>query len=77
MRDGVTVFTGETRLSQMARTFAELISWLGRDNSFPDGVVLLTGTGIIPPNEFSLAAGDLVHIRIAGIGVLSNPVVQG
>ena len=45
-------------LGQMARTFEELIAWLGRDNSFPHGVLLLTGTGIVPPDDFTLAAGE-------------------
>jgi 2-dehydro-3-deoxy-D-arabinonate dehydratase len=61
----------------MKRSFDELIDWLFRDNSFPDGVILLTGTGIVPPNEFSLQAGDVVSIDITGIGTLTNPVVQG
>lgn len=76
-RKGVPVFRGETNLGQMKRTFEELIGWLYRDNSFPEGAILLTGTGIVPPNEFSLAAGDLVSIDITGIGTLTNPVVQG
>ena len=50
------------------------IDWLGRDNSFGDGVILLTGTGIVPPDDFSLAAGDRVAIDISGIGQLANPV---
>jgi 2-dehydro-3-deoxy-D-arabinonate dehydratase len=61
----------------MARRLEELIDWLGRDNSFPDGVILLTGTGIVPPDEFSLQAGDSVRITIDGIGTLTNQVVQG
>ncbi len=60
----------------MARSFADLIGWLGRDNSFPRGVVLLTGTGIVPGDDFTLAPDDMVHISIAGIGTLSNRVVQ-
>ena len=76
-RGGKEVFQGETNVDQMARTFDDLISWLGRDNSFPHGALLLTGTGIVPPNEFTLAAGDVVSITIAGIGTLSNPVIQG
>jgi 2-dehydro-3-deoxy-D-arabinonate dehydratase len=75
-RDGQTVFEGSTPLARMARTFEELIRWLGIDNIFPDGVVLLTGTGIVPPDEFSLQAGDEVTITIDGIGTLSNPVVR-
>jgi 2-dehydro-3-deoxy-D-arabinonate dehydratase len=76
-RKGQEAFRGETSLAQLNRTFEELIGWLFKDNSFPDGVVLLTGTGIVPPNEFSLAAGDVVSIDVAGIGTLTNPVVQG
>lgn len=76
-RGGSLVFEGQTDLGQLARTFEGLISWLGRDNSYPAGVILLTGTGIIPPDEFSLAAGDLVAITITGIGTLENPIVQG
>lgn len=76
-RRGSEVFRGQTDLGQMKRTFEELIGWLMRDNSFPDGAMLLTGTGIVPPNEFSLASGDIVSIDITGIGTLTNPVVQG
>ena len=75
-RLGRTVFDGSTPLSRMARTFDELIRWLRIDNLFPDGVVLLTGTGIVPPDEFTLQPADLVHIEIDGIGRLSNSVVQ-
>ena len=71
------VFHGETDVDQMARTFEDLISWLGKDNSFPHGAFLLTGTGIVPPDEFSLHAGDSVTITIQGIGTLTNPIVQG
>jgi 2-dehydro-3-deoxy-D-arabinonate dehydratase len=73
-RRGEQVFEGSTSLSQMARSFEDLISWLGRDNSFPNGVFLLTGTGIVPPDAFSLVSGDLVHIDITAIGRLTNLV---
>jgi 2-dehydro-3-deoxy-D-arabinonate dehydratase len=76
-RNASEVFRGETNLDQMKRTFDDLIDWLFRDNSFPEGVILLTGTGIVPPNEFTLEAGDLVSIEITGIGTLTNPVVRG
>lgn len=76
-RDGASVFRGETRLDQMARNFEDLIQWLGRDNDFPNGVFLLTGTGIVPDNDFTLRPGDIVDITIDGIGTLTNPVVQG
>jgi 2-dehydro-3-deoxy-D-arabinonate dehydratase len=75
-RGGQRVFEGSTDLSAMARPLPDLIDWLGRDNSFPNGVVLLTGTGIVPPDEFALAAGDGVHIDISGIGRLTNVVEQ-
>lgn len=68
------VFTGATSIGRMARTFEDLIGWLGRESSFPEGAVLLTGTGIVPPDEFALAAGDVVHIDIDGIGRLTNTV---
>lgn len=76
-RGGATVFEGSTTLAAMARTFDDLLDWLGRENSFPAGVILLTGTGIVPPDDFTLAAGDQVAIEIAGIGQLTNPVVCG
>jgi len=76
-RGGAVIFGGETSIARMARGFDELIDWLGRDNIFPAGVVLLTGTGIVPPDDFSLAAGDVVRITINGIGLLENPVIQG
>ena len=75
-RGGATVYEGRTSVARMARRFEELIDWLGIDNVFPDGVILLTGTGIVPPDEFSLQAGDQVTITIDGIGSLTNPVVQ-
>jgi 2-dehydro-3-deoxy-D-arabinonate dehydratase len=75
-RHGEVAFRGTTSISQMARTFAELVGWLGRDNSFPAGAFLLTGTGIVPSDAFTLAAGDMVRITISGIGTLANPVVQ-
>lgn len=76
-RNGQTAFTGETSISQMARTFDDLIGWLGRDNTLPDGAFLLTGTGVVPDSDFTLLAGDVVHIDIDGIGRLTNPIVQG
>jgi 2-dehydro-3-deoxy-D-arabinonate dehydratase len=60
----------------MKRRFAELGAWLGRDNVFASGVFLLTGTGLVPPNDFTLQAGDVVRIAVPEIGTLGNPVVQ-
>lgn len=68
------VFEGLTSAGQMARSYEELIGWLARDNSFPHGAVLLTGTGIVPESGFTLEPGDIVDITIEGIGTLSNPV---
>ena len=76
-RDGAAVFEGETDVDQMARTFEDLIEYLGRDQEFPEGVFLMTGTGVVPDSDFTLAAGDVVHITIDGIGTLTNPIVQG
>lgn len=76
VRSGAPVFDGRTSVARLTRSFQELIDWLGIDNVFPDGAVLLTGTGIVPPDEFSLEPGDLVTITIDGIGRLTNPVVQ-
>ena len=60
----------------MKRSADELVEYLFRDNTFPDGCVLLTGTGVVPPDEFTLVQGDLVAIAIDGIGTLEN-VVRG
>jgi len=76
-RDGAAVFEGETDVDQMARTFEDLVEYLGRDQEFPEGVFLMTGTGVVPDSDFTLAAGDIVHITIDGIGTLTNPIVQG
>lgn len=76
-RDGTAVFEGQTSVGQMARSFDNLIDWIGWDNSFPSGAFLLTGTGIVPDNDFALQPGDVIEISIDGIGKLINPVVQG
>jgi 2-dehydro-3-deoxy-D-arabinonate dehydratase len=68
------VFEGHTDLSRMARSFEDLIAWLGKEASFPTGAILLTGTGVVPPDDFALAVGDVVHIDITGIGRLTNHV---
>jgi 2-dehydro-3-deoxy-D-arabinonate dehydratase len=75
-RRGKTAFDGATKVSAMKRTFQELIDWLGRETSFPHGAVVLTGTGVVPPDDFTLAADDVVHIEISGIGRLTNPVAM-
>jgi 2-dehydro-3-deoxy-D-arabinonate dehydratase len=76
-RGGEEAFRGATDTSCLARSFDELIEWLVRDNSFPNGAMLMTGTGIVPDSDFTLQPGDIVDITIDGIGTLSNPVIQG
>lgn len=73
-RLGETAFEGTTTLAMMARKLPDLVAWLGRDNSFPEGVILLTGTGVVPPDSFTLASGDGIAITITGIGTLANSV---
>jgi 2-dehydro-3-deoxy-D-arabinonate dehydratase len=75
-RSNAVAFEGKTNVGQMARSFDDLIGWLGRDNSFPAGVVLLTGTGVVPASDFTLQSGDVVEITIDGIGTLTNPIMQ-
>jgi 2-dehydro-3-deoxy-D-arabinonate dehydratase len=74
LRAGERAFTGTTALSQMKRGLPELAGWLFRDSSFPTGCYLLTGTGIVPPDSFTLQPGDEVRITIEPIGTLSNVV---
>jgi 2-dehydro-3-deoxy-D-arabinonate dehydratase len=76
-RGGKLIYDGRTSVDHMARTFENLIGWLGRDNSFPTGAFLLTGTGVVPESHFTLQPHDIVEIKIDGIGTLLNPIVQG
>ena len=73
-RAGATAFEGATSLARMRRTPAHLLEYLFRETSFPAGAVLLTGTGIVPPDYFTLTHGDRVRIEIEGIGVLENDI---
>jgi 2-dehydro-3-deoxy-D-arabinonate dehydratase len=73
-RAGAAAFEGETTLAQLKRSPAELAGFLFRDNTFPTGAFLMTGTGIVPGDEFTLQSGDVVSITIDGIGTLSNPM---
>jgi 2-dehydro-3-deoxy-D-arabinonate dehydratase len=73
-RAGERVFADSTTLAAMKRDPAELVEYLFRENSFPNGCFLLTGTGIVPTNDFTLAPGDEIAITIDGIGTLTNPV---
>lgn len=74
-RSGAVVFSGATELQRMKRTPQELVDYLMRDNSFPYGCLLLTGTGVVPPNDFTLASGDVIRITIEPIGTLENRVL--
>jgi 2-dehydro-3-deoxy-D-arabinonate dehydratase len=71
-RSAETVFEDQIEISQIKREFEELVEFLFRDNTHAHGCLLMTGTGIIPPDEFSLEAGDVVEIEIDGIGKLTN-----
>lgn len=73
-RQGRTVFAGSTTLAELKREPKELTKFLFRDNSFPQGVFLMTGTGIVPGNDFTLAKGDAIRIEIEEIGTLENHV---
>lgn len=74
-RDGQTVFAGETSIGQIIRSFDELAGYLFRSQVFPNGAVLLTGTGVVPPETFTLQEQDEIVIEISGVGVLKNSVV--
>jgi len=76
-RDGSRCWEGQTGTSQLNRRFDDLVAYLMRGGMHPDGVVLATGTCLVPPPPFTLAAGDVVTIMIEGIGALTNPVVRG
>jgi len=71
-RSGKTIFAGSTTLAELKREPRQLAEFLFRDNSFPDGAFLMTGTGVVPGDEFSLASADVIRIEIDGIGVLQN-----
>lgn len=74
VREGETVFSGETSIGNLKRSFHELIGYLCRSQTFPKGTLLLTGTGVVPDDDFTLAVGDVVRIRVSGIGMLENAV---
>ncbi|WP_326557268.1 fumarylacetoacetate hydrolase family protein [Micromonospora sp. NBC_01796] len=75
LREGREAYAGATSTSAMARGFTDLAGWLFRALSFPAGVVLLTGTGIVPEAEFTTRPGDTIEITSAALGTLTNPVV--
>jgi 2-dehydro-3-deoxy-D-arabinonate dehydratase len=75
-RDEEIVFYGDAYVNQLKRTLEELVHYLVLDNDIFDGTVLLTGTCVVPPNEFTLVENDRIEIEIPGIGILNNPVLQ-
>jgi 2-dehydro-3-deoxy-D-arabinonate dehydratase len=76
LRDGRSAFEGKSSTAKIHRELSHLVAYLGRYQDFPYGAVLLTGTGIVPGDDFTLQDGDEVHIEIQGIGTLRNPVKQ-
>lgn len=75
LRGDQVIYSGETSTAQLHRTLTDLVAYLGRCRKFRHGVYLFTGTGVVPPDSFTLQAGDETHIRIAPIGELVNSVV--
>jgi 2-dehydro-3-deoxy-D-arabinonate dehydratase len=73
-RQNATLFSGSTSLRELKRDPQQLIEFLFRDQSFPQGAFLMTGTGIVPGDDFTLNPGDIIRIAIAGIGTLENHV---
>lgn len=73
-RNGSEVFAGSTAVSQIKRSFDELASFLYLENEFPFGAYLMTGTGVVPDTDFTLASGDSIRIEIEGLGILENKV---
>ena len=74
-RAGTSVFAGETTVSQIKRPLASLADWLFRDNTFPSGCFLMTGTGVVPPDSFTLQPADEIRITIEPVGTLVNHVL--
>jgi len=74
VRKGVTAFSGATALAELKRDPKELVEFLYRETTFPHGALLMTGTGIVPDDDFTLAHGDVIRITIDGIGTLENYV---
>ena len=75
-RDGKTVFEGSVSVNQIKRSFDELRDFMFQSQVFPFGCALLTGTGLVPDDDFTLEEGDTIRIEISGIGSLHNPVVR-
>ncbi|GGL20334.1 fumarylacetoacetate (FAA) hydrolase [Sphaerisporangium melleum] len=76
-RNGVTVWRGAASTSRLRRRLPDLVAYLMRGDVHPDGVILSTGTCLVPPFPFTLASGDVIEIGIGEVGVLRNPVARG
>lgn len=74
-RAGTAAFQGETTVGQIKRPLPSLVEWLFRENAFPHGALLMTGTGVVPPDSFTLARGDEIRITIGPVGTLINTVL--
>jgi 2-dehydro-3-deoxy-D-arabinonate dehydratase len=74
-RGGASVYAGAVSTSQMKRSFEELARWLGEELSFPGGALLMTGTGLVPADDFTLAVGDVVHATVGELR-LTNTVAS-
>jgi 2-dehydro-3-deoxy-D-arabinonate dehydratase len=72
--EGDVLYEDKTSTTYMVRTFDELAAWLVKENPVPPGSVLLTGTGLVPPDSFSLVPGNWVEIHVPEVGTLVNPV---
>src|SRR5919201_3761838 len=77
LRGGGLHWQGETSMRAFARKLEDLVSYLFREDEFPEGVILSTGTALVPDTPFTLEGGDTVEIEIDGLGMLRNPVVRG
>jgi 2-dehydro-3-deoxy-D-arabinonate dehydratase len=77
LRNDQAGWSGQTSTRELKRRLDELVEYLFREDTFPDGVILCTGTGLVPDTPFTLQAGDRVEIEIDQLGTLSNPVVRG
>ena len=74
LRNQAVAFAGQTTLAELKREPQSLVDYLFRDNAFPQGCFLMTGTGIVPPSDFTLASADRIRITIPPIGTLENEV---
>ena len=77
LRNGQQHWSGEANTSELKRRLDDLVSYLFREDDFPDGVILSTGTALVPETPFTLEQGDVVEIELDQLGLLRNPVVQG